>query len=270
MWNAFTQAPRKTLALRGGGATDAATDDAVLSFSHAPLSFFALDKLTPKGPRKNADVGEPADATRPLVKVGSASVGSWSCSEGGWDSPTPRPTTEVFYVFTGEGSVTDLDGTKHPFGPGDTVILPKGWSGRWDIVKAIHKVWVVHDHPDMDAATPIRAEIVPLDSFAPAELTQQGVRKDAELGSPTSASRKVYEVGTTNVGYWTCTAGSWQTVKRPTTECFHVLEGVFFLTNADGSARRCVAGDTVVLPKGWSGYWDIIETVKKIWVVVKD
>ena len=29
------------------------------------------------------------------------------------------------------------------------------------------------------------------------------------------------------------------------------VDGVFFLTNPDGSARRCTACDTVVLPKGW-------------------
>jgi uncharacterized cupin superfamily protein len=44
------------------------------------------------------------------------------------------------------------------------------------------------------------------------------------------------------------------------------VDGLFFLTNADGSARRCVAGDTVVLPKGWSGTWDILEPVTKVWV----
>jgi len=49
-----------------------------------------------------------------------------------------------------------------------------------------------------------------------------------------------------------------------------VLEGVFFLTNTDGTARRCVAGDTVVLPKGWAGMWDVIETVKKVWVDISD
>ena len=42
------------------------------------------------------------------------------------------------------------------------------------------------------------------------------------------------------------------------------------VTNADGSARRCVAGDTMMLPKGWTGYWDIIETVRKLWVVVEE
>jgi len=40
-------------------------------------------------------------------------------------------------------------------------------------------------------------------------------------------------------------------------------------SNADGSARRFGAGDTVVLPKGWSGQWDVIETMKKIWVDVQ-
>ena len=115
------------------------------SFTHAPLSYFALEQLTPKGRRKNVDIGDPHDASRPLVKVGTASVGSWHCTKGGWDSAAPRPTTESFYVLTGEASVTDLDGTLHTFGPGDTVVLPKGWSGRWDVTKAIHKVWVVHD-----------------------------------------------------------------------------------------------------------------------------
>ena len=67
------------------------------SFTHAPLSYFALEQLVPKGRRKNVDTGDPHDASRPLVKVGTASVGSWHCTEGGWDSAAPRPTTESFY-----------------------------------------------------------------------------------------------------------------------------------------------------------------------------
>jgi uncharacterized cupin superfamily protein len=51
---------------------------------------------------------------------------------------------------------------------------------------------------------------------------------------------------------------------------FHVLEGVCFLTNSDGSSRRIASGDTVVLPKGWSGRWDVIETIRKVFVVVAE
>jgi len=121
-----------------------------IDFSYASIDFFSVDKLTPKGPRANADVGEPHDSSRPLVKVGPTSAGSWWCEEGGWPSPAKRATTEVFYVFSGRGYVSDEDGQRHHFGPGDTVVLPKGWSGRWDILEAIHKVWFVHDHPRVE------------------------------------------------------------------------------------------------------------------------
>lgn len=110
---------------RGREEEPVTPSEASPSFSHAPLSYFALEKLTPKGRRKNVDNGDPHDRSRPLVKVGTASVGSWHCTEGVWDSAAPRPTTESFYVLTGEASVTDLDGTRHSFGPGDTVVLPQ-------------------------------------------------------------------------------------------------------------------------------------------------
>jgi len=248
------------------------TTSSMVSFVHAPASYFALDQLEAKGPRQNADVGQPHDATRPLVKKRTTSVGSWWCAAGGWPSPAQRSTTEVFFVFDGRGALTDLDGFCHEFGPGDTVILPKGWSGRWDVLEDIHKVWVVVNHPNIEETSkPIRAVITPYNSLDPQYLTPLGVRSDATHGAPATASKIVYDVGPTAVGCWTCTPGSFPVAcPRPTTEAFHVLEGIFFLTNADGSAQRCVAGDTVLLPKGWTGYWDIIETVRKLWVVVEE
>jgi hypothetical protein len=39
-----------------------------LSCSAAPLSFFALDQLELKGPRKNVDRGDPHDYGKPFVK----------------------------------------------------------------------------------------------------------------------------------------------------------------------------------------------------------
>lgn len=141
------------------------------SFSYASRSFFDIEYLTPKGPRANADVGEPHDATRKLVDLGSTSAGSWWCAEGGWPSLTQRATTEVFYVLSGHGCLTDMDGTRHYFGPGDTVILPKGWAGRWDVQEAIHKVWCVHDHPRIEErASIIRAMVVPHHQLASAEV----------------------------------------------------------------------------------------------------
>jgi len=179
-----------------------------------------------------------------------------------------RATTEVFYVFTGEGCVTDTDGTKHEFGPGDTVILPKGWAGRWDIYKLVHKVWVVHDHPDVEgASTPVRAVIATPETFASAELSPEGTRGEQVIGSPVFSARNVYDLGTTSVGCWTSKPGSYQVTTQATTESFHLLEGLIFVTNTDGRAQRCVAGDTIITPKGWSGHWDILEPLRTLRVV---
>jgi uncharacterized cupin superfamily protein len=176
-------------------------------------------------------------------------------------------------VFSGRGCLTDMDGVRHDFGPGDTVILPKGWSGRWDILEAIHKVWFVHEHANIEVTSyPIRVIVTPYTSLSePYECPMGKPTFSTTTGAPIiTVSRKIYNIGPTAVGWWTCAApGSFRINGMAATESFHVLEGVLFLTNAeDGTARRCVAGDTVVLPKGWKGYLDVIEAVKKLWVVV--
>lgn len=136
------------------------------------------------------------------------------------------------------------------------------------------KVWFVHDHEHIeeDTSSTVRARIIHYNDMVSKEtLHNWKQRADATHGtSPQSASKNFYDVGPTDVGYWTCTPGSFAvTTPRPTAEGFYVLEGVFFLTNhADGNTQRCVAGDTVVLPKGWTGEWNVVETVQKLWVEV--
>lgn len=113
---------------------------------HASLDEFHVDRLQDLGPRAQADVGNPREACRDWVTLGNGndqgmSVGSWYCGDaGGWMSPKQRTSTEVFFVLQGRGCVTDADGVPHEFGPGDTVTLPKGWSGRWDVLEPVHKV----------------------------------------------------------------------------------------------------------------------------------
>ena len=213
--------------------------------SHAPLSYFALDKLCPKGPRKNADVGKPHDSTRPLADDCGLSSGSWWCATGGWPSPMPRATTEVFYVLDGHGMLTDADGQRSCFGPGDAVVLPKGWHGRWDILVDVHKVWFVHDHPSSPGQSgPIaRAHVTYHKDFLESSTLYDDPRAT------------------------TVRATAWATGDRllvaAATHGIHVLDGVFFLTAADGvSATRCAAGDTVLVPRGFAGAVDVVQTAR--------
>jgi len=242
------------------------------TFSHASIDFFDIDQLTAKGPRANADVGTPHDATRPLVKDADsgASSGSWWCAAGGWPSPNQRATTEVFYVLEGFGALTDTDGQVHYFGPGDTVVLPKGWSGRWDVLQDIHKVWVVYDHPNIEETSdPIRAVVVPLSQMGSPHLQHSNAALAGITGgAPDTSQLTFYKVGPTQVGSWTCAPGSFQVKPLEATVAFHILEGTFDLVDAT-QQQHCTVGDTVFLPKGWSGEWRVSETVRKLWVAVE-
>ena len=225
-------------------------------FTAVPFGYFAREQLDHKGPRSNVDRGDPHDFSRPMLKGmqgGRASCGSWACSEGGWDSPNPRGTTEWFYVFSGAGAVTDPDGTPHPFGPGDVVVLPKGWHGRWDVHEFIHKVWLVCEHEDVGGAS--RRPVV--------MHASQLVPDTAVSNNAGRVGNVCYDVGCVTVGAWSAAPGTYVIPERSSTEVFHVVDGEFFVTDGppDGaSARRCVTGDTVVLPEGWNGRVDVVGT----------
>jgi len=237
------------------------------AFPYAPLEYFAIPKLVSKGPRETADWGSPEDASRPLANDGMLRAGSWWCSEGGWPSPNPKAHTEIFYVYSGHGCLGDADGKKHYFGPGDTVIIPKGHIGRWDVNSPVHKIWAVNAHEKIAEKGPIvRVRVVGYHSFAPQYLFQNGGYDFLYYSPhPDIASNTFYNCGPTKAGVWTCPPSSFSVEGGPRA-FFHLLEGVVVVTDAaTGEARRCVAGDTMMLPAGWSGYVDVIETCKKLW-----
>ena len=179
--------------------------------------------------------------------------------------------TEVFYMLEGHGMLGDADGAKHFFGPGDMVIIPKGHTGRWDVNTPIHKVWAVNAHDNIEESGPIiRAQVDNYKDFAPQYLMDTSANDPlyGNTGNVASASNTFYDVGPTKVGVWTCQPGTFE-VSYGERQWFFVTEGVMFVTNSDGESKRCVAGDTVMLPAGWSGIVDVIEPVKKMYTVAK-
>jgi uncharacterized cupin superfamily protein len=221
---------------------------AVPSFHAAPGSHFDMANLALKGPRSNVDKGDPHDYGRPFVKGaldGSAACGSWACSPGGWDSPNARPSTEWFYVLSGAGCVTDPDGTPHPFGPGDVVVLPKGWYGRWDITEHIHKIWLTHEHEDKEGAS-FRPNVKPFAQLRSAVVSSADGRSGVAS----------YDATGFRAGAWSLPAHgkAYVDIEPNAIELFVLQKGELFVVDADGAvARRCVAGDVVFLPQSWRG-----------------
>ncbi|XRB23390.1 cupin domain-containing protein [Pseudoscourfieldia marina] len=220
-----------------------------------------LTLLDPEEAAEQIDAAAAAAAEQiDLASDASFSCGSWVCTQGGWDSPNHKKTTEWFVVLSGARAVTDPDGTRHDFRAGDVVVLSKGWYGLRDITEQIHNVWINDAHDDIPGAstTPVVASLA---SFAPHMLERAGT-------SPERLARTFLDNGRTRAGFSSCAPGSFPGGKGKTAECVHIICGTVFLTNEDGSARRNCAGDTVVLADGWTGRWDVVERTDAVWASV--
>jgi uncharacterized cupin superfamily protein len=144
------------------------------------------------------------------------------------------------------------------------------------------QLWLVHEHDEIEVNDDTVRIIVKHYHELVSSQYQVGpvdIPNALYDTRPTLSTNTLFDVGSTEVSSSTISPGSFFVGARPTTEGFIVLEGTFVLTNSDfkskgdddspnNLAQRCGPGDLVLLPKGWSGYWDILETVKKVSVVV--
>jgi hypothetical protein len=99
------------------------------------------------------------------------------------------------------------------------------------------------------------------------ELEPKGTHPGATAGSPDQSSRTLFDDGRTRLGVWQCTPGSFDTSKSGISEAQHIVAGRATLRSADGSSVELRPGSTIVTPDGWSGSWEIHETVRKVFAI---
>ena len=98
------------------------------------------------------------------------------------------------------------------------------------------------------------------------DLEDWGPLEEATGPTMQTAGLTLWEDGEQSAGIWECTAGPsyWVQVQH---ELVHILSGHMTVTEDGGEAVTIAAGDTVMFPKGWSGTWDIAETLRKVYVL---
>jgi uncharacterized cupin superfamily protein len=67
-------------------------------------------------------------------------------------------------------------------------------------------------------------------------------------------------------GVWSATRGEWR-VRYSEHELCHLLAGRVVIESTGGERYEFVAGDTFVIPAGFSGTWEVLEDCRKIYAI---
>ncbi|HEX5802824.1 MAG TPA: cupin domain-containing protein [Azospira sp.] len=73
------------------------------------------------------------------------SIGEWACEPGAWEITFHARRHEFFHVLEGRLRIVDALGSGREFGPGDAGVIPAGFRGRFEVLAAVRKRYVMID-----------------------------------------------------------------------------------------------------------------------------
>jgi len=68
-------------------------------------------------------------------------------------------------------------------------------------------------------------------------------------------------------GVWESTPGKWRAFTDRDEFCY-IIEGHVVLTNEEGQAQTFRTGDAFLIPNGFRGTWEVVETTRKHYVIL--
>ena len=84
---------------------------------------------------------------------------------------------------------------------------------------------------------------------------------------PRQTDSGFFETDKMFAGTWQCEPGKLQ-LDLEITEFCHLLEGHWVLTSESGQVTEVKAGDSWVFPLGWKGTAEVLETVRKVYLMI--
>jgi uncharacterized cupin superfamily protein len=114
----------------------------------------------------------------------------------------------------------------------------------------------------------VRPKLVKFDSsrvseqeyFLPPEKLLAGNPKQRVWNHYTDASQKF------SAGVWHSEIGKWK-ISYTEEEYCQILEGISVITDDDGQALTVSGGDSLVVPRGFVGTWEVVQPTRKIYVI---
>ena len=89
----------------------------------------------------------------------------------------------------------------------------------------------------------------------------------SKLGDTSVTVYKYYSSDTVQSGIWECKKGTFTIEAHIANEMCHILEGQGVITYPDGTQLCFEGGDTLYIPKGTNMKWDVLEDIRKVYMV---
>jgi uncharacterized cupin superfamily protein len=84
---------------------------------------------------------------------------------------------------------------------------------------------------------------------------------------PKQTDSGFFSEGNLDAGTWECEPGKLQ-LDLEVTEFCHLLKGHWRLTSESGQVTEVKAGDSWIFPCGWKGVAEVVETVRKVYLMI--
>ena len=108
-----------------------------------------------------------------------------------------------------------------------------------------------------------------IDDVLSLELKDGRAVPTATAGEPYESWHVLSDDGRVELGVWEVTPGSFRGETDGIYEQMHFVAGAGTITGPDGEVTEIRPGVVMLCPDGWSGVWDVRETVRKTYAVVK-
>ncbi|MDX1562292.1 MAG: cupin domain-containing protein [Gammaproteobacteria bacterium] len=185
----------------------------------------------------------------------------------------PLEYDEFVLVLNGKLILTEQNGNRQEFLPGDTVILPKGYTGTWQMQGDYRELAVVPSAPSEITATggsPVR-----LDPDMMAGLNLTPIPNDGFIDILVEGELE-FTIGSVFAGedlravVVESTPAKTDHRDRPLEydEFVLVLNGGLVLTEQNGRRQEFRPGDALIVPKGYTGTWEQLGTYRELALIL--
>lgn len=89
-------------------------------------------------------------------------------------------------------------------------------------------------------------------------------------GNPDRLTWDCYSHGPLSAGFWECQPGAWRIAFAANKqEFFHIIHGRVRLHADNGQVSDIGPGDAAIIPPGFTGIFEVVEAVRKHYVIVE-